>query len=61
MGMGPIPSFDAGDVELLKSALEKVLEDLRTANERVGGNDSELLEAGRKYAVLLQKLQAVAN
>jgi hypothetical protein len=56
-----IPSFDAGEVELLVTAVQKTLEHLREANERLGGNDSELLEAGRRYAVLLQKLQAVTN
>jgi hypothetical protein len=59
--MRSIPSFDAGEVELLVTAVQKTLEHLREANERLGGNDSELLEAGRRYAVLLQKLQAVTN
>lgn len=57
--MPPIPSFDAGEVELLVSAVEKTLEHLRAANERLGGNDPELMETGRRYAILLQKLQAV--
>jgi hypothetical protein len=34
---------------------------LRAANERVGGNDAELMEAGRRYAILLQKLQTVTD
>jgi len=59
--MKSIPSFDAGEVELLVSAVQKTLEHLREANERLGGNDAELMEAGRRYAVLLQKLQAVTN
>lgn len=59
--MAPIPSFDADDVELLASAVQKALEHLREANERVGGNDAELLEAGRRYAALLRKLQALTN
>jgi hypothetical protein len=59
--MKTIPSFDAGEVELLVSAVQKTLEHLREANERIGGNDGELMEAGRRYAVLLQKLQAVTN
>jgi hypothetical protein len=32
---------------------------LYKANERVGGNDAELIEYGRRYSVILQKLQAV--
>jgi hypothetical protein len=59
--MKTIPSFDAGEVELLVSAVQKTLEHLRDANERMGGNDAELMETGRRYAVLLQKLQAVTN
>jgi hypothetical protein len=56
-----IPSFEREEVELLVSAVEKALEHLRQANERVGGNDPELLEYGRRYAVILQKLNTVAN
>jgi len=56
-----LPSFDAHDVGLLISAIEKALKDLRTANERVGGNDAELLDYGRRYALILEKLQAVVN
>jgi hypothetical protein len=56
-----IPSFEADEVVLLVSAVEKTLEHLREANERMGGNDTELIEYGRRYAVLLQKLRAVAN
>jgi hypothetical protein len=59
--MAPIPSFEAGEVELLVSAVQKILEHLRAANERVGGNDAELMEAGRRYAILLQKLQTVTD
>lgn len=54
-------SFEPDEVELLVSAVEKALESLRQANERVGGNDAELLAYGRRYAVLLQKLQVVAK
>jgi len=54
-------SFEPDEVELLVSAVEKTLEHLRQANERVGGNDTELLAYGRRYAVLLQKLEAVAR
>lgn len=53
------PTFDPADVALLVSAVEKALEDLRTANERVGGNDAQLLDYGRRYALILQKLNAV--
>ncbi len=56
-----IPSFEREDVALLVSAVEKALEHLRQANERVGGNDPELIEYGRRYAVILQKLNAVVN
>ena len=37
------------------------MKDLRQANERVGGADAELLEYGRRYAVVLQKLQISAR
>jgi hypothetical protein len=59
--MKSIPSFDAAEVALLVSAVQKTVEHLREANERLGGDDAELMEAGRRYAVLLQKLQAVTN
>ena len=59
--MTSIPSFDPGEVKLLVSAVEKTLEHLRDANERLGGNDRELIETGRRYAILLQKLQQVTN
>jgi hypothetical protein len=61
VAMAPIPSFDAGEVELLVSAVEKTLEHLRAANERLGVDDPELMETGRRYAILLQKLQAVTT
>jgi hypothetical protein len=54
-----LPSFEQDEVALLISAVEKSLERLYAANERVGGNDAELLEYGRRYAVILQKLQSV--
>lgn len=59
--MDPIPSFDPGEVELLVSAVETALQHLRDANERLGGRDTAMLEAGRRYAVLLHKLIAVTN
>ena len=57
--MTPLPSFDPEEVELLISAVQTVLEHLKQANERLGGNDPEMLETGRRYAVVLQKLEAV--
>jgi len=59
--MASIPSFDASEVELLVSAVEKTLEHLRAANERLGGNDPEMIETGRRYAILLQKLRAITG
>ncbi len=56
-----IPSFEPDEVALLVSAVEKVLEHLREANERVGGHDTELMEYGRRYAVVLQKLNAIVK
>ena len=40
-----LPSFEQDEVALLISAVEKSLERLYAANERVGGNDAELLES----------------
>jgi hypothetical protein len=59
--MTPIPSFDAGEVELLVSAVQKTLEHLREASERPSDDDAELMETGRRYALLLQNVQAVAS
>ena len=59
--MAPTPSFNAGEVELLVAAVQKSLEHLREANERLGGNDAELIETGRRYAILLEKLQVISN
>ncbi len=59
--MNPMPSFNYEEVELLLTAVERTLQHLRDANEREGGSDSELIAAGQRYAVLLHKLQAVAN
>jgi hypothetical protein len=58
---GTYSELEAGEVELLVSAVQKTLEHLRAANEGVGGNDAELMEAGRRYAILLQKLQTVTD
>ena len=54
-----LPSFESDEVALLISAVEKALERLYAANERAGGHDAEFLEYGRRYSVILQKLQSV--
>ncbi len=59
--MTSIPSFTAGEVELLVSAVQKTLEHLREANERLCGNDAQIIETGQRYGVLLEKLQAVTS
>jgi hypothetical protein len=56
-----LPTFEPDEVQLLVSAVEKALEHLKAASERLGGRDPELLEYGRRYAVILQKLSAVAK
>ena len=57
--MGDFPSFEESDVALLISAVERSLQHLREANEQLGGQDKELIEYGRRYSLILQKLQAV--
>lgn len=59
--MSGIPTFNPGEVELLVSAVRNVLEHLRDANERLGGNDRQMIETGERYAAILEKLQAVAD
>ena len=56
-----LPSFTPGEVALLISAVQEALERLQQANERVGGNDAELLEYGRQYALVLQKLETIRH
>jgi hypothetical protein len=56
-----LPPFEPDEVSLLISAVEQALQTLYQANERQGGNDREFIELGRRYSVLLQKLQAVQN
>lgn len=56
-----LPQFEQDEVALLISAVEKSLQRLKKANEARGGNDPEFLEYGRRYSVILQKLQAVLN
>ena len=59
--MTPLPSFDPEEVELLIGAVQQTLEHFRQANERLGGNDREMLDTGRRYAVVLQKLETVRS
>jgi hypothetical protein len=54
-----LPAFEHDEVALLISAVEKALERLRDANEASGGHDPEFLEYGRRYSIILQKLQSV--
>jgi hypothetical protein len=56
-----LPQFDTDEVALLITAVQKALERLRRANEARGGNDPEFLEYGRRYSVILQKLELVAR
>jgi len=56
-----IPSFSAADVELLANSVRRTLEDLRDANERFGRNDTQIIEDGQRYSVLLEKLQAISG
>ena len=53
------PQFDMDEVDLLITAVQKALERLKRANEARGGNDPEFLEYGRRYSVILQKLESV--
>jgi hypothetical protein len=57
--MVDFPAFDENEVALLISAVERSLKHLRDANERLGGDDPELLTYGRRYSRILEKLQAV--
>jgi hypothetical protein len=59
--MSEFPAFDEHEVALLISAVERSLAHLREANEQVGGNDPELLDYGRRYSRVLEKLQAVVK
>jgi hypothetical protein len=59
--MPDIPAFDEIEVQLLVSSVEQSLRHLHDANERVGGNDPELIEYGKRYSIILEKLQAVVN
>ena len=55
------PQFDIEEVALLITAVQKALERLKRANDARGGNDPEFLEYGRRYSVILQKLESVAG
>lgn len=55
------PQFDMDEVALLITAVQKALERLKRANEARGGNDPEFVEYGRRYSVILQKLESVAG
>lgn len=59
--MTAIPSFSAADVQLLADSVRTTLEHLRGANERLGGNDPQMIEAGQRYSILLEKLQAISG
>ena len=54
------PQFDLDEVALLITAVQKALERLKRANEARGGHDPEFLEYGRRYSVILQKLELIA-
>jgi hypothetical protein len=59
--MAEFPEFNESEVRLLVSSVEQSLRHLRDANERVGGNDPELIDYGKQYSMILEKLQAVLN
>ena len=59
--MAGLPTFDNNDVALLISSIEQSLDRLYRANAELGGNDAELLEYGRRYSLLLEKLQAIGR
>jgi hypothetical protein len=56
-----IPSFSVAEVRLLADSVRKTLEHFRDANERLGGSDPQNIEAGQRYSILLEKLQAVSG
>ena len=56
-----LPTFDPNDVALLITAVEQALERLYRANADLGGNDPEMLEYGRRYSLLLDKLHAIGG
>lgn len=55
--MEPSPlELTPDDMALIASAIEQVLQTLQQANEKNGGKDPEVLEYGRRYSLLLQKI-----
>jgi hypothetical protein len=59
--MGELPAFNVDEVALLVSSVEQSLRHLRDANERVGGDDPELIDYGKRYSLILEKVQAVLH
>lgn len=59
--MASIPSFTDAEVRLLADSVRRTLEHLREANERLGGNDAQIIETGQRYSILLEKLRAVSG
>jgi hypothetical protein len=55
-----LPQFDMDEVALLISAVQKALQRLKRANEARGGADPEFIEFGRRYSIILQKLELIA-
>lgn len=53
------PNFEMDEVALLASAVQETLERLKYANEARGGDDHEFIDYGRRYSVILQKLNSV--
>lgn len=56
-----MPEFDNDEVALLITAVRKALERLKRANEAQGRDDPEFLEFGRRYSIILQKLETFAG
>lgn len=55
-----MPEFTEADVALLISAVTQALQHLHDANERQGG-DQEFMNYGRRYSLLLDKLNAIGR
>jgi hypothetical protein len=60
-GMSGFPSFDPGEVELLVNAVRNALEHPPDANERLGGNDRQIMETGQERYAIILKLEGVAE
>jgi hypothetical protein len=50
VGVAEFPAFNEDEVRLLVSSVEQSLRHLRDANERVGGDDPELIDYGKQYS-----------